>query len=44
MPRKLETKLKKQALKKFGSTTSKRARAYIYGALRDTGWKPSREK
>jgi hypothetical protein len=44
MPLALERKLKAEAVKKFGSSTSKRARAYIYGTLRDTGWKPSREK
>jgi len=44
MPKKLEAKLKREALKKFGSTTSKKARAYIYGALRSTGWKPKGEK
>jgi len=44
MPKKLEEKLKRQARKKFGSTTSKRARKYIYGALRKTGWRPTRRK
>jgi len=44
MPKKLEKKLKKQARKKFGSTTSKRAKKYIYGTLRKTGWRPKREK
>lgn len=44
MPKKLERALKAKARKKFGSTTSKRARAYIYGTMRDTGWKPSGEK
>lgn len=44
MPKKLEKKLKKEARKKFGSTTSERARRYIYGSLRKTGWKPKREK
>jgi len=43
MPEKLERELKKTASKKFGSTTSKRARKYIYGTMRKTGWKPSRE-
>jgi hypothetical protein len=42
MPKKLEKKLKKQALKKFGSTKSKRARKYIYGTLRKTGWSPGK--
>ena len=36
--------LKKQARKKFGTTKSKRAKRYIYGKMRSTGWKPNREK
>lgn len=44
MPKALEKKLKKTAKKKFGSSLSDRAKAYIYGTLRKTGWKPSREK
>lgn len=44
MPKKLEKKLKKEAKKKFGSATSKRAKKYIYGTLRKTGWKPKRKK
>lgn len=41
MPKKLEQKLKRQARKKFGSTTSERARKYIYGNLQKvTSWKP----
>lgn len=44
MPKELEEKLKKKAREKFGSTTSKRARKYIYGTMRKTGWKPEREK
>jgi len=40
MPKKMERALKREALKKFGSSTSKRARKYIYGTLRKTGWKP----
>jgi len=42
MPKKLERELKQKAKKKFGSTTSERARRYIYGTLRETGWKPKR--
>lgn len=42
MPKKLEKALKKQARKK--GLKGKRAAAYIYGALRATGWKPEREK
>lgn len=44
MPEELERKLKRKARKKFGSIKSKRARRYIYGTMRETGWKPSREK
>jgi len=44
MPEELERKLKAEALKKFGSTTSERARRYIWGTLRRaTGWNPYRE-
>lgn len=41
MPEAMERDLKRRALKKFGSTTSERARRYIYGTMRKTGWKPS---
>jgi hypothetical protein len=44
MPKELERRLKKEAKKKFHSTTSKRARKYIYGTLRKVGWVPSRQK
>jgi len=45
MPKVLEKKLKKQAKKKFGSTTSERARKYIYGTLQKvTDWKPTGRK
>ena len=44
MPKALEAKLKREAKKKFGSTTSERARKYIYGTLRRTGWKPKSKK
>ncbi len=44
MPKALERKLKAQAKKKFGSTTSERARKYIYGTMRETGWVPSTQK
>lgn len=43
MPIKLEKELKREAIKKFGSSTSERARKYIYGTLRKTGWHPKRE-
>jgi len=42
MPKKLERALKSKARKKGFS--KKRANAYVYGTLRKTGWKPSREK
>jgi hypothetical protein len=44
MPKKMEKELKAEAKKKFGSTTSERARKYIYGTMRKTGWKPSTQK
>lgn len=44
MPAALERKLKSQAQSKFGSAKSARARRYIYGTLRKTGWRPSRER
>jgi len=44
MPKKLHRKLKTEARKKFGSTTSKRARKYIYGTLRKTGWVPRKKR
>ncbi len=42
MPEKLERALKAAAKKKGYS--GERAKAYIYGTLRKTGWKPKREK
>lgn len=33
MPAELEKKLKKQARKKFGTSTSKRAKKYIYATI-----------
>ncbi len=42
MPEALERDLKAKAKKKGFS--GKRADAYVYGTLRKTGWKPSREK
>ena len=44
MPKALERELKSRAKRMFGSTTSKHARAYIYGTMRKGGWKPAREK
>ena len=42
MPKKLERKLKKKAIQK--GLKGKRKKAYIYGTMRKTGWKPSRKK
>ena len=42
MPKALERSLRRQAHKKGFS--KKRSNAYVYGTLRKTGWKPSREK
>lgn len=42
MLKKLERQLKAQARKK--RLKGKRADAYVFGGLRKTGWKPSREK
>jgi len=42
MPKELEQKLQRQAIKRH--LTGERKNAYIYGTLRKTGWKPSREK
>ena len=42
MPVKMEKKLKAQAKKK--GYKGKKAKAYIYGTMRKTGWKPSKEK
>lgn len=42
MPRKLESKLKREASKK--GLKGERKDAYVYGTLRKTGWKPKQEK
>ena len=42
MPKKLERQLKAQARKK--GLSGERADAYVYGTMRKTGWRPSREK
>lgn len=49
MPKQLERKLRKEAEKKFGGIKNPTLRAdkmdaYVYGTLRKTGWKPSRER
>lgn len=42
MPEKLERDLKKEAIKR--RLSGKSANAYVYGTMRKTGWRPSREK
>lgn len=42
MPKKMEEALKKEARKK--GLKGGRANAYVYGAMRRSGWKPKREK
>lgn len=44
MPKKIEKALKKEALKKFGSSTSKRADQYVYGALNNMGYMKGNKK
>jgi len=43
VPAELERKLRATAQKKFPNDKERQDR-YVYGALRETGWKPSREK
>lgn len=43
MPKKAERALRQSAMRKFGSTTSERARRYIFGGLRHTSWVQVRE-
>lgn len=42
MPVALERKLRKRAAKM--GLSGKRARAYVYGTMRKTGWTPSTQK
>lgn len=42
MPKALHRKLAKKATKK--GLKGKRKKAYVYGTMRKTGWKPSKEK
>jgi len=42
LPDKLKKKLKAKAKKK--GFKEKKTKAYIYGTMRKTGWKPSKEK
>lgn len=44
MPKAMERQLKAEARRKFGSVSSKRARAYVYGTMRASGWRPKRER
>lgn len=41
MPKALERKLKRQVARKGWS--KERQNAYVYGTLRKTGWKPTRQ-
>lgn len=41
MPAKMEKNLREQALKK--GLEGDRKNAFVYGTMRKTGWKPSRE-
>jgi hypothetical protein len=42
MPKELERKLEREATQK--GLSGDRKNAYVYGTLRETGWKPNREK
>lgn len=42
MPKKLESKLKRECSKK--GLSKDRCNAYVYGTLRKTGWKPKKGK
>ena len=42
MPKAMEKALKKEAKKK--GLHGERANAYVYGAVRASGWKPAREQ
>jgi len=42
MPKKMEEKLKREAHKK--GLRGEALRAYVYGTMRKSGWKPNREK
>lgn len=43
MPKEMERKLRRAAVRKFGSASGKRGRAYVYGSLRKVGWKPRKK-
>ena len=42
MPKKLERSLRRQA--KAEHLSKEETKAYVYGTLRKTGWKPKRER
>lgn len=42
MPKQMEKALKKAAKKK--GLKGKRADAYVYGTMRESGWKPKKER
>ena len=45
MPKAMEAALEKSAKKKFGTTKSNKAKAYIYGTMREkTNWTPSTQR
>jgi len=44
MPKKLERALRRRVNKKHPGWSKKRKDAYVYGALRKTGWEPKRRK
>lgn len=49
MPKEMERKLRAEAQKKFAhikdpEAKQKRMDAYVYGTMREMGWKPKREK
>jgi len=46
MPKELERKLKRKARKKgfVSDGLSERGERYVYGGMRATGWRPTREK
>lgn len=44
MPAELERKLQAEVNRKHPDWSQDRKDAYVYGALRKTGWRPKREK
>lgn len=43
MPKSIENKLRRTAMRKFGSTTSERARAYIWGTMHKLGYRTGKK-